>query len=157
MGASRHLSRAAAGRPDLPEGRRGQGNKDADLTPRRETGLAGTRGTPGPPRGGGRDLPAPEYPAAEASLWGSTDITGKMGVKIGVASSYLESALTIRWSRDQPSWKLISGRNLAGFRRNTTAAPADRGVARGRAVRDERARAPAERATVVGKRSFIFL
>ena len=103
MGASRHLSRAAARRPDRPDKRRGQGNKDADPTPRGETGLSGTRGTPGRPRGGGRDLPALGDPTDEAALEGSTDITGKMGVKMCVASSYLESALTIQWSRDHAS------------------------------------------------------
>ena len=116
--------------------------------------MAGARGTPGPPRGRGRDLPTLEDPVTGATLWGSAKITGKMGVKIGIASSYLESALTIQWSRDQPSWRLISGLDWPDFggillctaRRRTEAS----------ARRSRLNRESTCRATVVGKNRFRF-
>ena len=119
-----------APQPDCPICQTDAGGRATKMPiPRRgwERGHTGNRGGPGQPRGRSRDLPAPEAPAAEVSLWGSTKISGKMGVEIEVASSYLESALTIQWSRDQPSWKLISGWKLAEFRR--TEASLARGVA----------------------------
>ena len=53
----------------------------------------GVPGTPGQPPG---DLPDPEDPPVTVAARRNTGFRGKMGVKMGLASSYLESALTIR-------------------------------------------------------------